>query len=206
MSLDQQIIRKVLSENMILGHWYEVKGLIELFSENFIEFEPVDLEPLPSEPNRPRWHRLVTNSVRMSPGRSDYSTDNSWIELRTRKKSRNYEYSISIVDPVERMILSTVTNDDGTGYIYGIVNEAFPNWVKIGKTIDFKQRLAAYQTYSPYQNYKELNKVLVQNRHTAEGVAHRKAADISQVEQSGEWFYISENQVNKILTEVETDY
>lgn len=203
MVVDQQIARDVLTENMIIGQWYEVKELIKLFEDNYFRFEPIDKEPLPSEPNRPRWHRIVTNSVRMSPGREDYRSDDSWIELRTRKKSRNYEYSMSIIDPVERTILSTVTEDDGSGFIYGIVNEAFPNWVKIGKTIDFEKRLAAYQTYSPYQNYKELCKSQVSNRHIAEGVAHRRAADISQVEQSGEWFYLHDNDALKIIRTIE---
>ena len=186
MSLNQKNIRSFLSDKMVIGQWYEVKNLIQLFLENYTEFELTDKEPIPSEPNRPRWHRLVTNCVRMSPGRSDYPTDNSWIELRTRKKNRNFEYSIMLVDPVERMILSAVTDDDGSGHIYGIVNEAFPNWIKIGKTIDFNQRLAAYQTYSPYKDYKELYKVHVGNRHTAEVIAHKLAADLSKIEQSGE--------------------
>lgn len=203
MVVDQQIAREILTENMIIGQWYEVKDLIKLFENNYFGFEPIDKEPLPSEPNRPRWHRIVTNSVRMSPGREDYRSDDSWIELRTRKKSRNYEYSMSIIDPVERTILSTVTEDDGSGFIYGIVNEAFPNWVKIGKTIDFEKRLAAYQTYSPYQNYKELCRNRVSNRHIAEGVAHRRAADISQVEQSGEWFYLHENDARRIIRNIE---
>lgn len=203
MVVDQQIAKDVLAENMVIGQWYEVKGLIRLFENNYFDFEPIDWEPLPSEPNRPRWHRIVTNSVRMSPGREDYPSNDSWIELRTRKKSRNYEYSMSIIDPVEQVILSTVTEDDGSGYIYGIVNEAFPNWVKIGKTIDFEKRLAAYQTYSPYQNYKELCKSRVSNRHIAEGVAHRRAADISQVEQSGEWFYLHDNDVLRIIQTIE---
>jgi len=206
MSLDQQKIRLVLANEMVPNEWYEIKHLVELFSEVYTDFKPEDIEPIPSEPNRPRWHRLVTNCVRMSPGRNDYPSDNSWIELRTRRPNRNFEYSLAPFDPVELSILSSVTEDDGSGHIYGIVNEAFPNWVKIGKTIDFKQRLAAYQTYSPHQDYKELDKVLVQNRHTAEGVAHRKAADVSQGKQQGEWFYISEHEVNKILSEVETDY
>ena len=122
MVVDQQIAKDVLAENMVIGQWYEVKGLIRLFENNYFHFEPIDWEPLPSEPNRPRWHRIVTNSVRMSPGREDYPSNDDWIELRTRKKSRNYEYSMSIIDPVEQAILSTVTEDDGSGYIYGIVN------------------------------------------------------------------------------------
>lgn len=209
MALNQQKIRTILGSNMDIDKWYKVKDLIELISFVHKDFEAIDREPLPSEPHRPRWHRLVTNSVRMSPGRPDYPSDNSWIELRTRRKGRNFEYAISIVDPVEKAILSSITEDDGSGFIYAIVNKAFPNWVKIGKTIDFQQRLAGYQTYSPHKDFTEFSKVKVTDRHTAEGVAHRLAADQSQVEteNTGEWFYLPEKrEVEAILWEVQSNF
>ena len=204
MSLNQQIIREVLNREMQPGIWYEVKDLINLFSKVYANFGQIDIDPLPSEPNRPRWHRLVTNSVRMSPGRNDYPTDNSWVELRTRKPKRNFEYSLALEDPVEAEIVRSFRDDDGSGYIYAITNDAFINWVKIGKTIDFAQRLAAYQTYSPYQDFKELDKIRVNDRHTAEGYAHRLAADRTKVDPSGEWFFISDDDVGEILTTVES--
>ena len=182
MALNQQKIRTILDSNMDIDKWYKVKDLIELISLVHKDFQGIDKEPLPSEPNRPRWHRLVTNSVRMSPGRPDYPSDNSWIELRTRRKGRNFEYAMSIIDPVEKAILSSFTEDDGSGFIYAIVNNAFPNWVKIGKTIDF---------------------------HTAEGFAHRLAADQSQVEtnDTGEWFYLPEkSEVEAILWDVQSKF
>ena len=34
MVVDQQIARKILAENMVIGQWYEVKGLIRMFEKN----------------------------------------------------------------------------------------------------------------------------------------------------------------------------
>jgi hypothetical protein len=210
MALNQQDIRFVLNSQMVNGKWYEIKDLIKLFSEVYADFEPVDVESIPSEPNRPRWHRLVTNCVRMSPGRNDYPSDNSWIELRTRKPGRTFEYSIAPIDPVELEILRSFVHelghDDDSGHVYAIVNNAFPGWVKIGKTIDFKQRLSAYQTYSPYQDFKELEKTHVNNRHSAEGFAHRLAADLTRVEQTGEWFFITDEEVSTVLEQVKSKF
>ena len=59
MVVNQQIVLEVLSENMTIGEWYEVKELIQLFEENFYDFKPIDIEPIPSEPHRPRWHRIM---------------------------------------------------------------------------------------------------------------------------------------------------
>ena len=37
MVVDQQIARDVLAENMVIGQWYEVKGLIRLFENNYFD-------------------------------------------------------------------------------------------------------------------------------------------------------------------------
>jgi hypothetical protein len=40
------------------------------------------------------------------------------------------------------------------GFLYIITNPSFPNWVKIGTTTNFRARLQAYQTSSPFRDYK----------------------------------------------------
>lgn len=40
------------------------------------------------------------------------------------------------------------------GYLYIIINENFPGWVKVGVTKDLNARLNHYQTGSPFRNYK----------------------------------------------------
>jgi len=193
MDLNQKVIQRVLAKEMEPGRWYQVKELILLFEQVYDDFTNDDLEPLVSEPNRPRWHRLVTNSVRLSPGRSDYSS-NSWVELRVRKPNRNFEYSIPTLDLVETSIVREARNDDGSGFIYAIVNTAWENWVKIGKTIDLNQRLSSYQTYSPLKDYQLLHNINVVKRHLSETYIHRLAEDITEQPSSGEWFKISEKK------------
>ena len=197
MGLNQRIISEVLNREMEPGIWYEVKDLIELFSTAYTDFEQIDLAPIPSEPHRPRWHRLVTNSVRLSPGRDDYPTDNSWVELRTRKPKRNYEYSIAPNDPVEAEIVRNF-RDDGSGHVYLVTNPAWPDWVKIGMSADIQARIDAYQTYSPAKDYIIADSVVVDDRRFSENLAHRRASDIAR-NSSGEWFELDLNNAIDIL-------
>jgi len=201
MNLNQERVRKFLTQEMIPGKWYEVKELINLFESKYSEFTSMDKEPLPSEPKRPRWHRLVTNAPRMSPGREDYG-DNSWVELRTRKLGHNREYSIAPKDIVEESILSQIRFDDDSGYVYAVINPAWPVWVKIGMTIDIHSRIDAYQTYSPCKDYQVANSVEVVNRRYSENIAHKWASD-KATDTSGEWFKISLTEVADILARLE---
>ena len=198
MNLDQAVIKGILSEAMVPGRWYEVKDLIHLMQASHTGFTTRDMEEMPSEPGRPRWHRLVTNAVRLSPGRDDYD-DDSWTELRTRKPKRTYQYSIAPNDPVEEQLVREARHDDGSGFVYAITNPAWPEWVKVGMTIDIEERLAAYQVYSPQKDYSELHSVRVADRRASEGLAHRLASDASSAEPSGEWFQILDSTVISIL-------
>lgn len=201
MNLNQEIIKEFLSREMTPGQWYEVKDLITLMDDRYTHFTIWDLEPIPSEPQRPRWHRLVTNSVRLSPGRDDYD-DDSWVELRTRRPKRNFQYSIASIDPVEQQLVSEARIDNGSGHIYAITNPAWPDWVKIGMTIDIDGRLAAYQTYSPGNDYSVAFSVEVVDRRRSEALAHRKTSDLSAAE-SGEWFKVPLSEVTSILSSLD---
>lgn len=39
------------------------------------------------------------------------------------------------------------------GYLYIITNKSWPNWIKVGSTIDLNKRLHVYQTCSPNRDY-----------------------------------------------------
>ena len=39
------------------------------------------------------------------------------------------------------------------GYLYVIINDSFPGWVKVGTTKNLKKRLQTYQTSSPHRDY-----------------------------------------------------
>ena len=197
MRLNQEIIKDILSEAMEPGRWYEVRDLIGLLEMSHSGFTTWDIEQLPSEPGRPRWHRLVTNSVRLSPGRDDYD-DDSWTELRTRRPKRNFQYSIAPRDLVEEQLVREARFDDGSGYVYAITNPAWSDWVKIGMTIDIDGRLASYQTYSPGNDYSVAHSVKVRDRRRSEALAHRRASDAS-AGISGEWFKIPMTEAANIL-------
>jgi hypothetical protein len=51
---------------------------------------------------------------------------------------------------IQSDILSVVKS----GYLYIIINETFPNWVKVGTTMDLTSRLHTYQTGDPHRRYK----------------------------------------------------
>lgn len=40
------------------------------------------------------------------------------------------------------------------GFLYIITNDAFPDWVKVGTTMNLKERLHTYQTCDPFRGYK----------------------------------------------------
>jgi hypothetical protein len=86
------------------------------------------------------------------------------------------------------------------GYVYAIINPAWPDWVKIGMAIDAEDRLNGYQTSSPMRDYELIHSVYFKNRSKAERNAHKLAEKIA--ERKGEWFNITNKQAIKVLEEV----
>jgi len=86
------------------------------------------------------------------------------------------------------------------GYVYAIINPAWPNWVKIGMAIDAEDRLNGYQTSSPMRDYELIHSVYFKNRSKAERKAHKLAEKIA--ERKGEWFNITNKQAIKVIREV----
>jgi len=95
------------------------------------------------------------------------------------------------------------------GYVYAIVNSAWPDWIKIGKAIDAEDRLNSYQTSSPMRDYKLLHHVYFNNRNKAEKKAHLIAATKTMhpwnKQDNGEWFKLTETQAIDILKETTDD-
>lgn len=84
-----------------------------------------------------------------------------------------------------------------TGDIYVITNPAWPDWVKIGRGVDAKDRFKDYMTYSPFRDYKLEYYVHTDNRSEAEHKAHVEAEKLG--ERRNEWFNISLQQAKDIL-------
>lgn len=77
------------------------------------------------------------------------------------------------------------------GEIYAITNTAWINWYKIGKAVNAKDRLNAYQTGSPFRNYELITSFKVDDRHVAERKIHKLLVK-HNYSKKGEWFYIEE--------------
>ena len=92
------------------------------------------------------------------------------------------------------------------GYVYAIINSAWPEWVKIGKALDAEDRLNGYQTSSPMRDYRLVYSVYSKDRNVAERKAHLVAAKRTnhpwnKVE-NGEWFKLTHEQAIEILKEI----
>lgn len=86
---------------------------------------------------------------------------------------------------------SSFTNYNKTtkGDVYLITNEAWPDWVKVGKAGDAADRLKGYQTSDPFRAYTLQHSVVTENRHTAELKAH-KALEVLSADRKNEWFKV----------------
>ena len=95
------------------------------------------------------------------------------------------------------------------GYVYAIVNGAWPEWVKIGKALDAEDRLNGYQPSSPMRDYKLVYSVHFDDRNVAERKAHTMAAFKTahpwNKHDNGEWFKLTEEQAIEILKEITDD-
>jgi len=88
-------------------------------------------------------------------------------------------------------------NEIKTGDVYVITNPTWPDWVKIGRGVDAKDRFKDYMTYSPYRDYKLEHYVHTNNRADAEHKAHVEAEKLG--EKRHEWFNITVAQAKEIL-------
>ena len=75
------------------------------------------------------------------------------------------------------------------GAVYLITNDAWPEWIKVGKAGDAVDRLKGYQTSDPFRAYKLQHSVMLDNRHTGEAKAH-KALEVLSKERKNEWFKV----------------
>jgi len=95
------------------------------------------------------------------------------------------------------------------GYVYAIVNDAWPEWVKIGKALDAEDRLSGYQTSSPMRDYKLVHSVYFEDRNVAEKKAHTLAALKTthpwNKHDNGEWFKLTDAEAIEILKEITID-
>lgn len=85
------------------------------------------------------------------------------------------------------------------GLVYLIENPSFPDYYKVGMTLDIKGRLSHYQTYDPHRKFTIAHYHLVYNRRLAEKkILNSFSVDVEK----GEW--IKKIDVDKFLEIINT--
>ncbi|EJB4242352.1 GIY-YIG nuclease family protein [Salmonella enterica] len=81
------------------------------------------------------------------------------------------------------------------GFVYCISNPAWVNQYKIGMSQNPKERLAQYQTYSPYRDYKLEHWSFWFDKRKGEKLIHQFFKDLKE----HEWFNIDSKKLHKYL-------
>lgn len=88
-----------------------------------------------------------------------------------------------------KLSLGYTYKDIREGIVYFIENPAWPNLIKVGLTVDLDKRLASYQTYSPFRDFKVKHYEFVLDRRIAE----KRLLSSDLVEpQEGEWVKVKD--------------
>lgn len=80
------------------------------------------------------------------------------------------------------------------GYIYAVVNDAWPGWYKIGTALLPEKRLASYQTSTPFRDFKLVYEAFTNDRLVTERKAHN-FFDSLAADRRGEWFYMEDSEI-----------
>ena len=83
------------------------------------------------------------------------------------------------------------------GYVYAIHNPAWEEYVKIGGAIDVYDRLASYQTSSPFRDYEVIGYVYSNDRLALEKEIH------SKFERNNEWVKTDKSTIKRFLKDHE---
>ena len=88
------------------------------------------------------------------------------------------------------------------GEVYIIRNSAWPEWQKIGKAVDAKDRLKGYQTGSPKRDYELIHAEWFSDRHAAEKAIHKMLEQHKSChERRGEWFKSYDSVIKGVMRE-----
>lgn len=91
------------------------------------------------------------------------------------------------------------------GYLYIVTNEAFPEWVKVGTTLNLAQRLHVYQTCDPFRRYR----LVYSLRHPEYQEAEKRIKEVMKhfaVEIKNEWYKVDLSVAKSRLDEQLEDY
>jgi hypothetical protein len=140
-------------------------------------FEDGEWWYIPSEGKRERWDQYNTKNARRMWVNGKYipRSDPNW--KAGRWKSWAHVTTLEKLEQIKE------------GFVYVIVNDAWPDWVKIGCAKDADDRLNDYQTYSPHRDYKVIARIESDHRREKEAEMH-KVFEHFALDRHNEWFKI----------------
>ena len=89
-------------------------------------------------------------------------------------------------------------DSEAKGEVYAVVNNAWPEWIKVGKAKDADDRCNGYQTSSPFRDYSVLARMATEDRNAMEKEMHRTFEHFAE-DRRGEWFKIDKVTAIKIF-------
>lgn len=110
-------------------------------------------------------------------------------ELYYRKQSRE------IPEENERWLGDFPRGRSQIGYIYIITNPAYPEYLKIGKTVNLGMRLSTYNTGSPFRDYKY--EFVLETKYSLEVENHFN----EKYNSNNEWCELTVEEATKEITE-----
>jgi len=113
-----------------------------------------------------------------------------------RKKSRDHRRLVKTRQEVRRS-----EPEIKTGYVYVFSIPAYPDYVKIGMSIDVDKRKTGANTWTPFKDVVEHGKIYSEDKRKLESMVHDKLKDF--VAESQEWFKVTPEVALKTIRECE---
>lgn len=143
--------------------------LMERFKENPYTGKPMYYKDNPEAMTRKNKNRMWVNGK--------YISKSHPLHKPGRYKSLDDAWSHSQIESTSQ------------GEVYAIVNDAWPDWIKVGKASIAEDRLNGYQTSSPFRDCSIIATLYTEDRHSKEREMHKVFQHFAK-ERRSEWFKI----------------
>jgi len=84
------------------------------------------------------------------------------------------------------------------GEVYAIINNAWHQWIKVGKAVATADRYKGYQIAAPVRDYTIVARMSTDSRHSMEKEMHRTFEHFAD-DRRGEWFKIDKVTAIKLF-------
>jgi len=138
---------------------------------------------------------MTKKDIQNLKAREKYKNDIEYNNLKKQRARQLYYKKLQKDLPLENKnsLGDFPRKKSNIGYIYILTNPAYPEYVKIGKSIKLGMRLSTYNTGSPFRDYK-YNFVL-----ETEKTSEIEEYFNSNFSSDNEWYKMSSDDAEKII-------